>query len=120
MKNGEIDSIAGRVMGGPSSNSLGRLSQSTAAAGGISTVNSPEHRQALAFNERYLRTICICAFGLLPSPRFRYNFGTSKSEISGERIRKFARRKRPLQRLIRERTILRALEGTHSKAREAS
>ena len=40
IKNGEIESIAGRVMGGPSSNSLARLSQSTAAAGGISTVNT--------------------------------------------------------------------------------
>jgi hypothetical protein len=39
MKNGEMESIAGRVMGGPSSNTLGRLSQSTVAAGCISTVN---------------------------------------------------------------------------------
>ena len=53
MKNGEIDSIAGRVMGGPSSNSLARLSQSTAAAGGISTVNSPHTGDAAKYSPAF-------------------------------------------------------------------
>jgi hypothetical protein len=40
IKNGEIEFIAGRVMGGMPSNSLASLSQSSTAVGGISTVNS--------------------------------------------------------------------------------
>ncbi len=40
-------------MGGPSSNSLARLSQSTAAAGGISTLNSPHTGNAAKYSPAF-------------------------------------------------------------------